>query len=111
MPNLQNSSAVPHGGKSGSTYHVYVLEVLGGAEKEVYVGQSWYEPEVRREQHINGRWKAKVFKKLGPAAVGPLLTDLLPELAPLRTKAAALAAEAYVAAVLRDAGYRVHGGH
>lgn len=96
----------PHG-----TYSIYIVKVLGGAHNEVYVGQTWHDPEVRRDQHRMGLRRARIFKRRGADSVGPLLPELLPPLEPLRTKAAALAAEAYVAAILRSKQFRVHGGH
>jgi len=87
-----------------------VLDVLGGGPDEVYVGQTWHDPAARREQHIAGPRRAMIFRRSG-RSVGPLRPDLLPRLEPLQTRKAALAAEAYVAAVLRDRGLKVHGGH
>lgn len=89
-------------------YHVYVLDVIGGTDNEVYVGQSAKTPEERRDEHINGPRRGKVFKRPG-RSVGALRPDLLPTLSPLRSRVASTAAEAYVAAVLRTEGFTVHG--
>ena len=91
-------------------FHVYVLDVLGGAENEVYVGESWHTPEFRRQQHLDGPRKGRVFRSRGKS-VGALRPDLLPPLERLRSRRAARAAEAYVAALLRDNGFHVNGGH
>lgn len=100
-------------GNPGGAHHhsVYVLDVLGGESNEVYVGQTWHRPERRRQQHIdNPKTRGRVFKRPG-RAVGGLRPDLLPELIDPMTREVAVAAEAYVAAVLRARGFVVHGGH
>lgn len=92
-------------------HSVYVIDVLGGQPNEVYVGQTWHPPEVRRQQHIDApKRRGRIFKKRG-RSVGPLRDDLLPVLEQPMTREVAVAAEAYVAAILRARGYVVHGGH
>jgi hypothetical protein len=89
---------------------VYVIDVEGGPSDEVYVGQTWHSGERRRREHIDGVRRGQVFKRKG-REVGQLRPDLLPALEPLTSRELAVAAEAYVAAVLRAQGYTVHGGH
>lgn len=93
-----------------SEWHVYVIEVIGLGTNEVYVGQSWHEPETRREQHAAGIRRGKVFKRPG-VEVGSLRPDLVPPLPLLLTREDALTAERQVAAALRRQGITVHGGH
>lgn len=92
------------------SWSVYVLEVVGLGPKDVYVGQTWHDPEERRRQHATGIRVAKVFKRAG-VSVGRLRPDLLPALPSLTTKELALAAEGQVAQALTAQGYAVYGGH
>ena len=105
MPRNKTTSFAP-----AKEYCVYVLEVDGGDVDEYYVGQSWHPAEVRRQQHIDGVRRGRIFKRRG-RSVGRLRFDLVPPLEPLTTREAAEAAEAYVSAVLRAQGLVVHGGH
>ena len=94
--------ALPH------RFSVYVIEVLGGHDKEVYVGQSWHAPSVRRQKHVDGPDRGRIFARPG-RSVGPLRPELLPRLGPLMTREAARAAEEDVKTLLRGQGYTVHG--
>ncbi|PKW25726.1 hypothetical protein [Phycicoccus duodecadis] len=95
--------ATPH------QYCVYVIDVDGGSDNEVYVGQSWHPAEVRYEQHLSGERQAKVFRREG-RSVGRLRSDLLPPLEPLLNRRVAEAAEKYVAALLESRAFVVHTG-
>ena len=95
---------------SGQRWSVYVLEVIGLGPGQVYVGQSWFSPEHRRQQHIDGIKSARIFKRPG-VAVGALRPDLIARLPRLESREAAETAEANVASHLRQRGLTVHGGH
>lgn len=89
-------------------FSVYVIEVLGGDDKKVYVGQSRHAPSVRRQKHVEGPDRGRIFARSG-RGVGPLRPELLPRLGPLTTREAARAAEEDVKTLLRGQGYTVHG--
>lgn len=91
-------------------FSVYVLDVLGLGPDQVYVGETWYSPEDRRQQHLKGPRRGKVFKR-PDVAVGALRPDLLPRLPRLIDREASRSAEALVASQLRRRGMTVHGGH
>ena len=95
---------------SGHRWSVYVLDVIGLGPDHVYVGQSWYSPERRRQQHISGIRPGRIFKR-PDVDVGALRRDLLPRLPQLDGKAVAESAAAKVASHLRNRGMTVHGGH
>ena len=73
----------------------------------VYVGQSWYPPEIRFAQHQAGIRAARCVKNFGVQLV-PALYEHLPEIA---SKKEALAAERQLAISLGELGYTVRGGH
>lgn len=105
----QLDSALCAGSGAGHRF-CYVFAVKGLGPNVYYVGESTYEPPVRWAQHRDGVRPAKVLKRPG-AAIGPLRPSLLPELPPLMGKEQGLAAEQWVATLLRHRGYVVHGGH
>ncbi|MDF2461060.1 MAG: hypothetical protein K0S68_463 [Candidatus Saccharibacteria bacterium] len=93
------------------TYGVYVIEINGNSN-HVYVGQSWYLPEERLQQHLTGYavfHAAKPFKRRG--TTGRLRPDLYAHLPRYGSQAQAEAMESRWAMELRRAGYRVEGGH
>ena len=94
----------------GDNWEVYVLGIVGRKPSEVYVGESWHAPKVRRLQHINGIRKGRVFGRPG-VKVGRLRQRLLPQLPTLHSRECSQAAEQWVAFVLRHQGMKVHGGH
>jgi hypothetical protein len=93
------------------TFGVYVIE-LNGNSNYVYVGQTWYTPEERMQQHLTGYavfHAAKPFKRRG--TTGRLRPDLYAHLPRFKTQAEAEVLESRWAMELRKAGYRVEGGH
>ncbi|WP_155892738.1 hypothetical protein [Intrasporangium chromatireducens] len=92
-----------HAKTSPHLWSVYVLEVEGTGG-DVYVGCTWHSPEVRRQQHIDGPKKGRVFKKAGNS-VGALRPDLVTDLEPLTNFALAQSAETYLAEILRSKGF------
>jgi hypothetical protein len=93
------------------TYGVYVIEINGNPN-HVYVGQSWYLPEERLQQHLTGYavfHAAKPFKRRGTK--GRLRPDLYGQLPRVTSQAKAEEMESHWAMKLRQAGFRVEGGH
>jgi hypothetical protein len=93
------------------TYGVYVIEINANPN-HVYVGQSWYLPEERLQQHLTGYavfHAAKPFKRRG--TTGRLRPDLYAHIPRFATQPEAEAMEAHWAMELKRAGYRVEGGH
>ena len=92
-------------------YHVYVIELSPQTKDDnrfcVYVGQSWHEPERRFLQHKEGIRAARVVRRSGLR----LRPDLVAGWGPYASREDSLAAEAELAAELRERGYRVFGGH
>jgi hypothetical protein len=99
--------------RAGSTAGVrscYVFEIKGLDPDTFYVGQTTKTPTQRRREHREGIRTARVLRKPG-VSVGPLRQNLLPTLPELHGEGAALAAEQWVATVLRHQGKVIHGGH
>ena len=93
------------------SFGVYVIEINGN-RNHVYVGQTWYLPEERLQQHLTGYavfHAARPFKRRG--TTGRLRPDLYAHLPRYHTQADAEAMEARWARELKKAGYRVEGGH
>lgn len=92
-------------------FHVYVIELSSQAPDDnrpsVYVGQSWHEPERRFLQHTEGIRAARIVRRSGLR----LRPDLTEGWGPYMSREDSLAAEAELAADLRERGYRVFGGH
>lgn len=106
---------------AGQGYHLYVVELDASVPRAkalqpcttdpqatpVYVGQSWYPPEVRRELHLldihASRWVREFGLHLRP--------DLVDEPRWVRTHAQSLRRERELAHELRRRGYVVFGGH
>jgi hypothetical protein len=96
---------------SRRTFGVYVIEINHNSNY-VYVGQSWYLPEERLQQHLTGYavfHAAKPFKRRG--TTGRLRPDLYSHLPRFRTQPEAEVQEARLAMQLKRAGFRVEGGH
>ena len=89
------------------SYGLYVIEIHGVSDW-VYVGYSWWPPEERLEQHLNGYNAAWVFKRGNSGRLRPDLYEHLPR---YWTRAAAEKAEAELAQELRGRGFIVGGGH
>jgi hypothetical protein len=106
---------------AGQGYHLYVIELDsavprgkamcrhddGAARTAVYVGQSWYPPDVRLQIHKTGNNASPVVKRFGLR----LRPDLVGEPASVRTKWLALRRERELAEELCHRGYVVFGGH
>jgi hypothetical protein len=93
------------------TYGCYVIEI-GGNSNHVYVGQTWYTPEERLQQHLTGYavfHAAKPFKRGGVS--GRLRPDLYGHLPRYPNQSQSEAMESRLAMELRKAGFRVEGGH
>ncbi len=92
------------------TYGVYVIE-LDGNSNHVYVGQTWYTPEERLQQHLTGLaifHAARIFKR---GVGGALRPDLYAHLPCFFRQSEAEALESSWALHLRQLGFRVEGGH
>jgi GIY-YIG catalytic domain len=92
------------------TYGVYVIE-LDGDRDHLYVGQSWYLPEERLQQHLTGFAVFHAAKPFKAGARGRLRPDLYEHIPRFHSQAAAEKMEAKWANELRLAGYLVEGGH
>lgn len=93
--------------KQSTGYSLYVIE-LNNEPMEVYVGQTWHNPEYRLKQHNSGQAKnyaARVFRK---GARGKLRPDLYREYPVYPTRKAALEAEIMLADKLFEKGYHVY---
>ncbi|WP_157465557.1 hypothetical protein [Cellulomonas sp. Leaf395] len=96
--------------RSESLRQVYVFDVTGpGLANAVYVGESWHQPPVRRQKHIDGDMRAAALNRPG-LVIGGLRPDLVPDFPPL-FGAVSLYAERWLAEVLRRRGFHVLGGH
>lgn len=98
------------------TYGVYVIEINGNPN-HVYVGQTWYSPDERLQQHLTGLsvfHAAKPFKRAtraGAEPAGRLRPDLYAHIPRVRSQPQAEELESRLAMELRRAGFRVEGGH
>jgi hypothetical protein len=78
------------------------------AETAVYVGESWYPPEVRLWQHCRGK---KNYAGAARQHAVRLRADLVDEPTVVRSKGAARLRERELAADLCRRGYLIFGGH
>jgi hypothetical protein len=106
---------------AGQGYHLYVIELDPAVPRRkamcrqrdavsstpVYVGQSWYPPEVRFQLHKDDIRDSPTVKRFGLR----LRPDLVGEPAWVRTKWLALRRERELAEELCRRGYVVFGGH
>lgn len=93
---------------------VYVIELAASAVPDsrhglppLYVGESYLAAPVRLEQHLSGYKASKWVKKYG-RRVRPDIYDRFPAVGSVDE---ARKLEADVAAILRDCGFTVFGGH
>ena len=85
---------------SEPVYRVYAYERVDKSGKHLYVGETGKAAEVRHSEHVMTK---------GSTKVGNLRPDLLPELPPLASRRASLAAEHWVSELLAFRGWAVHG--
>jgi hypothetical protein len=69
--------------KGNRGYRVYVIELTDAAKARfhtdkvvVYVGQSWHDPEVRFQQHLDGVRASRFVKRYGRKLRPDLYSDL-----------------------------------
>ena len=105
--------ATSAGKRTAPVYTVYVIELSRDAVSEpcalapLYVGQTAHDPEVRFAQHkAGGRLAAGKPHRYGTR----LRRDLMQEIGPLRTRAAAERAEKAVVEALERRGHVVFWG-
>jgi len=103
----------PRSAKRARTYTVYIIELSRDAVAQpcalapLYVGQTAHEPETRFAQHkAGGRLAAGKPHRYGKR----LRWDLMKDIGPFTTRAAAEKAERAVAKALEKRGHRVFWG-
>lgn len=101
-------------------FHVYVIELDDDCEwcrnrptarpsRCVYVGESYYPPEIRLQQHSEGTRPGRPFR-MG-CSKAHLRPDLYSHIAPVQDEAEARRLEAELGEKLRKQGYTVAGAH
>ncbi len=91
-------------------YGVYVIE-LDNNSNYVYVGQTWYTPDERLAQHNTGLAVFHAARPFKRGSQGTLRPDLFAHMPRVKTQAQSEALEVTLAMQLKQAGFRVEGGH